>query len=305
MNVKDLINAKNSTPVLYTDFTRLKLKKPLSFFAFYEGKDAPYYYNKLLTVIPDLEISPIKCKGKSMVKKMYRFLNDKGELAGIKTGFFIDRDFDKNDEAYVVTDFYVTNRYSIENYYVSEDCFMKIMRNELGITEENKDFEIILSRFRSFQQSYHQSTSLFNAWYYCIKNSDTPCNVSLEETLPHGYLEYDYDNWKVSMLYTLDQLNDNFSQQSHEVTEQEIESVSAELDMDPIRNYRGKYEMTCLVCFMRQIQDELNRKRSMPGELSINPYRKEISSSNCMSLWAQYTDSDVDQLRDYILKRVQ
>lgn len=31
MNVKDLINAKNSTPVLYTDFTRLKLKKPLSF----------------------------------------------------------------------------------------------------------------------------------------------------------------------------------------------------------------------------------------------------------------------------------
>ena len=113
MNVKDLINAKNSTPVLYTDFTRLKLKKPLSFFAFYEGKDAPYYYNKINIVIPNLDISPIKCKGKSMVKKMYSSLTKKGELEGIKTGFFIDSDFDKNDEDYIVN-----NCISSENYYL-------------------------------------------------------------------------------------------------------------------------------------------------------------------------------------------
>lgn len=305
MNVKDFISSKDSLSVLYTDFTHLKHIKPLSFFAFYEGKDAPYYYNKLLVVIPDLDISPIKCKGKSMVKKMYCSLINKGELEGIKSGFFIDRDFDKNDEDYIVNDFYVTNRYSIENYYVSEDCIMKILRNELGITEENKDFEIIMSRFRLFQQSYHQSTSLFNSWYFSIKNSDKGCNVSLDDTLPDGYLEYDYENWTVRRNYSLGQLNSRFSQQSHEVTEQEIETYRAQLDLDPVINYRGKFEMTCLVFFMRKIQEELNRKKSMSGELTINPYKKQISISNCMSLWAQYTDSDADTLRDYIIKRIQ
>ena len=305
MNVKDLIKSKDSLSVLYADFSHLKQIRPLSFFAFYEGKDAPYYYNKLLVVNPELEISPIKCKGKSMVKKMYSSLNNKGELEGIKTGFFIDRDFDRNDEEYIVNDFYVTNRYSIENYYVSEDCFMKIMRNELGITEENTDFEIILSRFRSFQHSYHQSTSLFNAWYFSIKNSDKRCEVSLDDTLPDGYLEYDYEHWEVRQNYSLDELNMRFSQQSHEVTEQEIETYRSELDSDPVINYRGKFEMTCLVCFMRKIQEELNRKKSMPGELTINPYQQPISSSNCISLWAQYTDSDYEKFRDYLTRRTQ
>lgn len=305
MNVKDLISSKDSLSVLYTDFTHLRQIKPLSFFAFYEGKDAPYYYNKINIVIPNLDISPIKCKGKSMVKKMYSSLTKKGELEGIKTGFFIDRDFDKNDEDYIVNNFYVTDRYSIENYYVSEDCIMKILRNELGITEENNDFEIIMSRFRSFQQSYHQSTSLFNSWYFCVKNNAEPCNVSLEEALPDGYLDYDYGNWTVNRQYTLDELNSRYSQQSYEVTIQEIETVSEDLNSDPINNYRGKFEMTCLVCFMRKIQEELNRKRNMPGELTVNPYRKQISSSNCISLWAQYTDSDVDKLRNYIMRRTQ
>ena len=224
-------------------------------------------------------------------------------MAGIKTGFFIDKDFDKNDEDYIIENFYVTDRYSIENYYVSEACLNRIVKNELGISEGNQYFHTILSRYRSFQQSYHESTSLFNAWYYTIKNNGKECMVSLNDKLPNGFLLYDFENWRVEKKYTLEDINNKYSVLSYEVKSEEIEASKSILDKDPSKLYRGKYEFTCLIEFMKHIQDELNRKEKVPGELTIKPYKPQVSACSCLSLWAQYTDTD-EKLKEYVKKRI-
>lgn len=300
ITVEEYKNSRNSVSAKYTEFNCLKTRCPNNFFAFYEGKDAPYFYSKIEKYGKGKEVSPIKCNGKSQVKKIYKSLKDKNALNDISTGFFIDCDFDKNDEDFIITDFYVTDRYAIENYYTSERCVSKILNNEMGINEGNKDYDIVLKRFRLFQDSYHVNTSLFNAWYYTIKNNGCQCEVNLEEKLPNGFLKYDFSNWTVSKQYNLKKLNDLYSAKSSFVTQEDIYKSSVILDSNPMHRYRGKYELTCLVMFMQKIQEELNTGN---GELTKNPYKNQITSSGVLSLWAQYADED-EKLKEYIERRV-
>lgn len=302
MTTQQLKKASDTLAEKYIEFNHLKVRCPNNLIVFYEGKDAPYFYGKIKKYV-QMEISPIKCNGKSKVKKMYLSLKDKGVLDGVKTGFFIDKDFDKNDEDFVASDFYVTERYAIENYYVTANCLKEIIKNELGISEGCDDYNTIMERYHSFQTSYHASTSLFNSWYYTIKNNGKLCEVSLDEKLPKGYLIYDFVNWKVTQAYNLETLNSTYSNQCSVVTETDIQTICQLLDGNPSFLYRGKYELSCLVCFMVEIQKELNRKASVPGTLQRNPYKCQITNSQALSLWAQYSEED-EKLKDYLLKRI-
>lgn len=300
--VKQLKDSRDSLSEKYTEFNHLKTRCPNNLIVFYEGKDAPYFYSKIKQYT-QREISPIKCNGKKYVKKIYLSLKNKGVLDDVKTGFFIDKDFDKNDDDYIMSDFYVTERYAIENYYVTNCCLGKIIKNELGISEGCDDYNIIMERYNSFQASYHASTSLFNSWYYTIKNNGKHCEVSLDEKLPKDFLDYDFVNWKVSAAYSLDDLNNTYSHLCDTVSEDEIKTAKVVLESNPTFTYRGKFELTCLIRFMSAVQVELNRKASVPGVLKRNPYKSQINSSQVLSLWAQYTDED-GKLKDYIRKRV-
>lgn len=203
----------------------------------------------------------------------------------------------------MLLDFYVTERYAIENYYVTDNCLKEIIKNELGISEGCDDYNTILERYHSFQTSYHASTSLFNSWYYTIKNNGKRCEVSLDEKLPKGFLTYDFETWRVSQVYNLEKLNSKYSNQCSVVTDADIQYSRQFLDANPSFLYRGKYELSCLVRFMVEIQNELNRKASVAGILKRNPYKCQITNSQVLSLWAQYSEED-EKLKDYLFKRI-
>lgn len=118
MNEKDkYIEARdNSIAKLYLEFDLCKNNNPNAFFAFFEGKDAPYYSMRIER-ISNKEVEPIKCKGKSNVKGIYKYLSKKNEYNRYSTGFFIDKDYDDNELEYINNNFYVTPCYAIENFY--------------------------------------------------------------------------------------------------------------------------------------------------------------------------------------------
>lgn len=89
-SVKEYKESRNSVSAKYTEFNALKTKFPNHFFAFYEGKDAPYFYSKLKQHLGAIEISPIKCNGKTMVKNIFQTFQKKQALDNVNTGFFID-----------------------------------------------------------------------------------------------------------------------------------------------------------------------------------------------------------------------
>lgn len=300
ISVEEYKESRNSVSAKYAEFNSLKTRYPDHFFAFYEGKDAPYFYNKLKRYLTEIEITPISCCGKSMVKRMYESCEKKNALKGLFTGFFIDRDFDKNDDQYIVDNFYVTDRYAIENYYTSEACVSRILKNEMGINEANPNYDIIMSRYRSFQKSYHNCTSLFNVWYYTIKNKECHCEVCLEDKLPKNFLIYNYEDWTVSQNYDLDKLNELYAAQSSIVSDEEIYTNSPILNDNPLYRYRGKYELTCLVKFMLEIQAELKIGK---GGLIKKPYSNQITNHQVLSMWAQYTDED-EKLKEYMIGRI-
>lgn len=77
MNEKDkYIEARdNSIAKLYLEFDLCKTTI-LMLFCFFEGKDAPYYSMRIER-ISNKEVEPIKCKGKSNVKGIYKYLSKK------------------------------------------------------------------------------------------------------------------------------------------------------------------------------------------------------------------------------------
>ena len=152
MNEKDkYIEARdNSIAKLYLEFDLCKNNNPNAFFAFFEGKDAPYYSMRIER-ISNKEVEPIKCKGKSNVKGIYKYLSKKNEYNRYSTGFFIDKDYDDNELEYINNNFYVTPCYAIENFYCNDKCLERILKCELGYNSSDEDFQKIKEDYLNFR----------------------------------------------------------------------------------------------------------------------------------------------------------
>ena len=88
MNEKDkYIEARdNSIAKLYLEFDLCKNNNPNAFFAFFEGKDAPYYSMRIER-ISNKEVEPIKCKYNPQ-NEMFRLLGTKRSFSQNETFFF-------------------------------------------------------------------------------------------------------------------------------------------------------------------------------------------------------------------------
>ena len=118
--------------------------------------------------------------------------------------------------------------------------------------------------------------------------------------MPKNFLIYNYEDWTVSQNYDLDKLNELYAAQSSIVSDEEIYTNSPILNDNPLYRYRGKYELTCLVKFMLEIQAELKIGK---GGLIKKPYSNQITNHQVLSMWAQYTDED-EKLKEYMIGRI-
>ena len=92
-----------------------------------------------------------------------------------KTAYFLDKDFDGVDDHPNSSDVYITPCYSVENLYVTETVFKRILRSEFSLNEQadyDGTFMRCLDLFRDRLREFLDAVQLANAWILFHRNAE-------------------------------------------------------------------------------------------------------------------------------------
>lgn len=127
--VRDLKKSRGSAAVLKMDLVSLRGDRPGIPVLVFEGpEDTAVYYSWVKQLAPCLEYEPFVCKGKDLVLKLKDVVDR--DMDGLRAGvfFFVDRDFDDlRGQAEDSERLLMTDKYSVENYLVSEDVLDSVL----------------------------------------------------------------------------------------------------------------------------------------------------------------------------------
>lgn len=287
---------EQSVSRVFMDFAQATSCNPEALFAFYEGCDNDYYYHRLQQHT-NRQIENIKCGNKANVIRVYKMIAAKPEYKNYHKGYFVDKDFDLNDEAFL-SDFYVTGSYSIENFYASDSCMELFLTQTYDFRRGDTQFQTLMSEFRQMRQRYLEAIVLFNTWYCAIKRKygNSITGISLNPGFSDNYITWDFSSKDVRSIYTLQTIENTFAAfSSYPVTLDEMADAESYIRTDLLKNLRGKYCIGFIVRYINELQGYIKNTRAY----SKHHRKLGISKDNVMSILTMYADTE-PELIEYI-----
>lgn len=280
----------------FMDFNNAVTNNPDALFVFYEGQDNDYFYPRVQRY-STLDVEPIDCKGKEKVISVYKIVVAKPEYSKYHKGFFIDKDFDNNSEPFL-SDFYITSGYSVENFYLSENCFELLLKQKFNFHTGDSLLIKIMADYRKMRQQYFDATLLYNMWYCAIrrKYGNNIRDISLGTKMPSGFITCDFATSDVTQNYLLTSIEEKYpASSSYPVTPNELNDAENYIKQDLIKNSRGKFAMRFLLNYISYLQKLFN------SDPIYAKYKRNITVSydNIMSILSPYADTE-QNLIDYI-----
>jgi len=286
MTVDDLRRAREeSANVAYMTFMKHIRQDKNGLFCFFEGKDMPYYYNKVQRIYQG-NYYPIKCNGKSKVLKVYELINNHRIYDKYKKGFFVDRDFDLliNNRS-----IYETPCYSIENFYTNPTVFSDILKHELGLTEISESYMNAMVCYKNLRGQFLEKTTLFNTWYACLKDlrnkNGTETGVSLSDKLPKGFITVSLENIEIN--YGFEAIKKEFPD-ALTISESTLnDKINQFNEVDKNCVFRGKYGFFLMMDILEKlIENSQKTKQFVKEKVKYN-----ITQSQGISQFAQYAET--------------
>lgn len=284
MKAIDLITrSRNSSVVAFHKFVLLHRKYKTDLFCFYEGKDTQYYFPRI-NDLSNREHHPIICGNKKAVLDTYSAI--KSKYSDFDFAFFIDSDF---DECVNQDKIYNTPCYSIENLYCTEKVLKNILKNEFMLKETDSAFSKIIDLFNENQKNFHKSTSLFNVWYYTIKQkakkSGVLPKISLNEKFPKEFVTIKIG--EINSNYDLKKIKEKYPE-TIEVTEEDIKkSLKHFYDREPVKRHRGKYEIEFFLFFLKYLIEDCNTHK----KILRNKTKFNVESAQILTQLSQYAET--------------
>jgi hypothetical protein len=151
--------------VAYTEFMLQYKKGENVLYCFFEGyEDRTFYSIRIENISSTQGYNDFICGGKEGVLKVHSLIKESPHYKDVKTGFFVDSDYDN----FAIPDgVYVTPTYSIENLYCCQESFEKILLSEFKMKKTDKDFERCVSNYIDLQKKFNNETLLLNSWLAC------------------------------------------------------------------------------------------------------------------------------------------
>lgn len=266
-------------------------KYPESLFCVYEGDDAKYYDIRIELIAEIEDRHTVPCKGKDDVLRLHERLVKDPKFDQAKLAFFIDRDFDEYKGYEASKKLYMTPCYSIENLYVSEKVFNKILRIEFKIHKlsDNSEYEKVIELYRHRLVDFINATSLLNAWIALQREhqkDDSRLNLSNKNVEDFVKIQLD----SVVANYDLKKLNEAFPRAS-KFTQAQVSTKEKTFHQEhKVMLFRGKYLIDFLRSFLVLLKDDANNKEpeilSSKRKVSVN-----ISKKNIISEASQYAET--------------
>lgn len=303
--LQNLRQSRTNGTSLFAKYINLKRMYKSSLFCCYEGEDVKYYSIRLnLHITKQYDrIIPFDCSGKKEVIRFYELVyRNSDDFDKKKVIAFVDHDFDasiKDNYKYL----YETPCYSIENFYTSRDAFLRILESEFGLLPIDKEYLICLDHFINRQKEFHSKIALFNAFIACqrmmeelnllprLNLNSFNLNKIISEISVH----------KITGNYTIQDLY-NYFPNSIVIPEDMLYAKLEELNTDPQKRFRGKYEVEFIYLFLMSLIGEFRDAKST----IIQPVKKiklNLSKKNILSELSQYADTP-DCLLNFIKNNI-
>lgn len=260
----------------------------------FENQDAEYYGSRIDMYINDLVRKNLECKGKEYVLEIKRKVDKNDELRKANILYFIDSDFDEiigldeDIDNVIDNNVYATPCHSIENLYVSEYSFTRIITDRFHINElDDPDlFVSIINAFRDFESDADEYLKELNAWLMVAiedSNIDNSIILNINNYSIDSFLSF--DGYNVSKIYEFKDLKDIFKI-NHHIDESRYNNYLEELGKKSLDKVsRGKYRLEYYREFLLKIIKDAtdgsnvfqNNRRKISLQLSKNPV-SELSS---------------------------
>lgn len=263
----------------------------------FEGKDVKYYRSRIEQYLTE-NFGYISCNGKSKVLELRQEISKNPQYGDKLCLYFVDCDFDDNSDIHNQDDVYITPCYSIENLYISDGVFEKILSDEFSINQHNENQEILFNRIKSLfkerKKEFLQCIEEFNYYVYLIKLNNKN-NIS-------------YQDIKISNLVdlNLNQVTKKYTCISEVLKGIDLNNFDLSMaqtyfsDKEPERHFRGKNNFHFLEKFLTKLQEDANKKNSgkiFPRKMSIS-----YTTQNLLSSYSKYAETPqclIDFLKKY------
>ena len=299
--IEELRKSREIAPVAYTEFVLTYSKDKKALYCFFEGDEDKRYYRMRI----EQEFENFTCAGKDNVKKVYRMIKEHQEYNGVKTLFFIDKDYSNE---ITNNNIYVTPCYSIENFYTTNEVLISILINEFNLKNSDSDFILILEKFYQLQRKFHNDLLIFNAWLSC-QNDLREQNSSITYLSINDRVKLYFEGIVKDKLNEIKDFNDlksiDFIENNLFTEAPKIEAKDLQNKINEFQSkinsciFRGKFELKFMVSFLQQLKNEIGQK---PIKSIFEKKQKctfEFKHENIISTLSQYAITP-DCLRKFI-----
>ena len=299
MSRVDLLAAAGSSySVKFLEFTRINSKDPSYIVCIFEGEDGKYFYQRIEENLRPYQWRSINAGGKKKVLELYETIVSHPDYKDSRFMCFIDRDFECWYENPDFNRIYVTPCYSIENLYLSHDCFRKVLECEFSITEFGEecaeDYQKCDSLFRALKAEFSNHVSQFNYWVkaHRIMERDgvSGCKLNVRNIKFNDLVSIGFSG-VVQVYDTETPLSVFKDSRSLAICVNAMKEAQESLNsQDPVSAYRGKQWIE----FLREVLLLLKNDRTckQPQFFSKKgPVQLSLSKENIISELSQYAET--------------
>jgi len=260
------LKASRRTPaVLKLELAQLRASLPdIAVFAF-EGDDDKIIYAQWIKRIREMEYEPFPCGGKSgflMLRGV--ILRDRGDL-GRNVFFFVDRDYDDLRGEAQSDNVFMTDNYSIENYLVTAEVLIELLKNEFHCHARPDVRNAIKEIFSLAYDGFLDATREVNRRIYVARK----LRIELARDLPKrvGTLA----RVELERVARSDEAPEEIVVFSVDPAQKDWNSLSDEFDkLDSRSRYRGKFALLFFQQWLRLLVTEYGApKLGLFKELSV------------------------------------
>ena len=296
-------NAGRNYSRVWMEFIKMFGKDSNRLFCFFEGQDDVKYYGSLIeSNIQNNKRENLWSRGKDGVLHLLNLVSGNEKYQRAWVAFFIDKDFDDEQDLPSDERLYITPCYSIENLYVTLTAFERILRDEFHLSDSDSDRQMTIRLYEARLEEFNDATEELNAWIYLqrlAEKSQTGTRLNLNDVNMKGL--FDVKLTQVEKKYTFESLNEMFPNAAV-VSKQEVAQQIVQFrGIDRTMHFRGKFLLEFLRIFIRNLTtDRVSRNRnhfSERGKVKLN------LSGNLISELTQYADTP-DSLKQFLSARV-
>ena len=292
---------KNSSAVWLQYVSKIKCEARSKLFVFTEAEDDCRYYIERIkeyTNFKDDEyIVKFPCSGKKAVlDTMEKIQKDKRSKA-IKKCFFIDMDFDErqveNEELYE------TPCYAIENFYISNKVFGKILCHEFMMNTDDDDYKKCMKDYSIRKNEFHKEILLLNAW--CAYGKEEKYDLGLSGfSIKKFFKHITLEKIETKNEINLETIKKEFPKINLEINDEKIKQKSELLRKNPEYYFRGKFELEFLKSILNFLANKDESDLYLKNQISKNKNIQDI-----LSRYSKHADTPrclVDFLKKYKLE---